>query len=191
MLLDKQEISVKFTCCFDSIAQILINAYIDFEEVKNYIDNTSGLPIFDFIKTATLTDNINPLAYTERYKILKSFIQLNYINNNTYELTCEKTSGDICKKLFQNLPAFTENRKCSAGCSNSTYKSVIAGVGRNDIKEDLERKVKEYFKADKEFCDKCFEPIKSLIVPGKNKHFIIIFLKIHICYANAKNVSYS
>ncbi|XP_050518087.1 uncharacterized protein LOC126892568 [Diabrotica virgifera virgifera] len=114
--IESTKFSLKNTCAFDSIFQILLAGVADHDEVKNCVqDNAHFNPLFEMI-TEAARSKIQSKTYRSRAEILLKFFKKTPKKNCIEEIFCQCNVVSLGNFLFSSTPSYQEISICPAGC---------------------------------------------------------------------------
>lgn len=167
ILLENKKITLRNTCAFDSLLQIMLVGFLDYSDIETYLkNNREKVLLFDMIIDIAIS-NITADSYKKRCKILAQHCQLQNVVGKNYILKCDSTAGILIKKLFHPIPSFIESKLCKNNCKIEDFNIIITHVGRHTIKENLGNSITSFVVVENERrCTYCNGLLTTKIKPG-------------------------
>lgn len=138
-------ISIKNTCAFDSLYQIILAAATDYDAIKTFIQNRkSDSPFFELVND-TLQNGVRAHTYRLRATMLLKFKKEEPLPNTSKCIDCTDNIGTLASFLFSKVPSFLEIFRCQQGCSDRFISLPTYGLRKNQLTDaDFKTVVLDY-----------------------------------------------
>lgn len=158
---------IKNTCAFDSTFQLLYVGYLDYQEVKEFVDsNRAFIEIFDMIHQTALKNEITSKTYEQRCQILMNFFPLiNAIDGQIKIVQCQSTISKMISCLFKKLPSLTVISTCN-DCKCTESFSINHEAVSSDQLRSIDTAIHNYLKCAPCRCSGCQKHLATTVIPG-------------------------
>lgn len=176
--------SLSKTCAFDSIFQILYVGYLDFPEIKSYVDTKhQDITIFSLIQEVQSQQKLCIKTYQKRFTILEEFFSATEsVDRHSMILNCAATIVFMLSRLFKSSPSFKEDYKCPNCGYESHYLIKNARINWHGL-SDIFEEIKNFLATPPKPClNKCGANLTKSIVPGEESYFFRQFQKLKLIY---------